>query len=167
MSVMDDSVRQSGKSLRWTSSVIITINKIINVEEEKKSFTSVWGTLWLFQWWQLLQLIASIQHNVCNSSRCTVAAPHVTTERDRIKHREASGPTFCQIQVVSSCAVSVSFSKGVIKESVYLWHFHSQKWTPEQFYSLNPHTTVQLDTVYVDYRIIDIWHLWENYTVYS
>lgn len=117
MSVMDDSVRQSGKSLRWTSSVIITINKIISVEEEKKILSI---SLRYIVALPVMAATASIQHNVCNSSRCTVAAPHVTTERDRIEHREASGPTSCQIQVVSSCAVSVSFSKGVIKESVYL-----------------------------------------------
>lgn len=39
MSVMDDSVRQSGKSLRWTSGVLMIINKIISVGGEKKYFS--------------------------------------------------------------------------------------------------------------------------------
>ena len=45
------------------------------------------GPFWLFQWWQLLQLIAFIQHNVCNSSRCTVAALRGASERERLQQR--------------------------------------------------------------------------------
>lgn len=47
--------------------------------------------------------------------------------------------------------LSVSFSKGVIREIVYFPYFHSQKWTPEQL--LSSHRMVQLDTVDADMKL--------------